>query len=152
MTKKQKLQSVSGIKRKVDIVETPPSTPTPSTPTKQNFKRTTWTNTEKNKLRKYFDLGASGVSFERGGVRADFFPGVDRLDITKADYARRVRERHPGDFGHCNEERFVINFYNLAKKYLEERNFQGHRRKAANNKKAIGEFSFHFILSYSTPN
>ena len=142
MSKKQKIEdSLSRTKRKVDKVE-PPS---PSSSTKENNKRTTWTSKEKNKLREYFDLGASGLSLEKGGVRADFFPGVDGLDITKADYARRVRERHPSEFGHCNEQRFVINFYNLAKKYLEEKESQGHRRQALDknkekDKKAIGKF------------
>ena len=123
MSKKQKLVSfISGSKRKNTDTSSDSIILSPS-------KAKNWSETERTKLRELFDLGDKGLSLEQGGARADFYKGLDGLNITKAEYARRVRLRHPNSFLHCPEHRFSENFYNTAKKYLEEKANQGHRKK-----------------------
>ena len=77
-----------------------------------------WSAEDKENLASLFDKGKAGISLERGGCRADFYPGLDGLDISKSEYARRVRLRHPNFFSHCTERRFVVNFSCYSLQYI----------------------------------
>ena len=101
MSKKQKIESVSEKKRTSANINKEESSTILSPSKAKN-----WGETERSKLREYFDLGEMGLNLEQGGVRADFFKGQDGLDISKTEYARRVRQRHSKDFLHCPEHRF----------------------------------------------